>query len=46
MNDLEKSRNMIVEIITGGNSNRLLVVCRLGILARAMKTSEDLHDVI
>jgi hypothetical protein len=29
-----------------GNSNRLLVVSRLGILARAMKTSEDLHDVI
>jgi hypothetical protein len=46
MNDLEKSRNIIAEITTGGNSNRLLVVSRLGILARAMKTSKDLHDVI
>jgi hypothetical protein len=46
MNDLEKSRNIIAEITTGGNSNHLLVVSRLGILARAMKTSEDLHDVI
>jgi hypothetical protein len=34
------------EITTGGNNNHLLVVSRLGILARAMKTSEDLHDVI
>jgi hypothetical protein len=46
MNDLEKSGNVIAEITTGGNSNLLLVVCRLGILARAMKKSEDLHGVI
>jgi hypothetical protein len=37
---------MIAEIITGGNSHCLFVVCRLGILARVMKKSEDLHDVI
>jgi hypothetical protein len=37
---------MIAEIITGGNSHCLLVICRLGNLARTMKKSEDLHDVI
>jgi len=37
---------MITEITTRGNSHCLLVICRLGNLARAMKKSEDLHDVI
>ena len=37
--------NMIAEITTGGNSHCLLVVCRLWIVARTMKKSEDLHDV-
>jgi len=37
---------MIAEITTGGNSHCLLVVCRLGNLAHAMKKSEDLPDVI
>jgi hypothetical protein len=37
---------MIAEITTGGNSHCLHVVCRLGNLARAMKNSEDWHDVI
>jgi hypothetical protein len=36
---------MIAEITTGGNSHCLLVVCRLWIVARTMKKSEDLHDV-
>ena len=44
MNDLEMSN--LLKLPQGGNSNHLLVVSRLGILARAMKTSEDLHDVI
>ena len=37
---------MNADITTGGNSHCLLVVCRLEILARTMKMSEDLHDVI
>jgi hypothetical protein len=36
----------LLKLPYGGNSHCLLVVCRLGNLARAMKKSEDLHDVI
>ena len=47
MNDLKKGPgNIIAEITTGGNNHFLHVVCPLGNLARAMKMSEDLHDVI
>ena len=38
--------SMTVEITTGENIHCLLAVCRLGMLARAMKKSEDLHNVI
>jgi len=37
---------MIAEITTRGNSRCLLVVCHLRNLARAMKKTKDLHDVI
>ena len=37
---------MLAQITKRGNSHCLLVVFRPGILARAIKKSEDLHDVI
>jgi len=46
MNDLEKSGKYDCWNYHRGNNHCLLVVCRLGIFARAMKQSEDLHDVI